>query len=89
LPKSHVDDSTKPHAAAASTLMRPTMAWSMKNINTLVSCANIEGMLNWKIKLSIWPLVMGLFSLINANNWSLLYDDDAITPIYGNETLLC
>ena len=73
LPKSHVDDSTSPHAAAASTPIRPTIAWSMKNIITLVICANIEGILNKYIKLSFSAFVIASPLRILPSSMSLFF----------------
>ena len=72
LPQSHVDDSISPIAAEARVPRWPTMAASMKNISTVVICANIEGMLKSTIRLNISLRVISSWPRIFASNISLL-----------------
>lgn len=72
LPSSHEEDSTKPIDADACAPKEPTIDASMKNISTLVTYANIEGILNPIIRLSFSAPVMDFPSRICVNNLSLL-----------------
>ena len=82
---SHVDDSTSPQAAAASTLMRPTIAWSMKNITTLVSCARIDGMLSCTIRFSLSLRVICPPVRILSNRASLSFFENMGTKVRISE----
>ena len=81
LPNSHVVLSTKPIEADASVPKWPTMEASIKNINTVVICARIDGILNSTIKLSFSPRVNVLFSRIFANKASLFLLENI--PLYS------
>ena len=72
-PKSQMALSTKPMAAGASAPRLPTIAWSMKNIITLVICANIEGILNKYIKLSFSAFVIASPLRILPSSMSLFF----------------
>ena len=71
--KSQVVDSTRPMLAEASAPKCPTMEASMKNIITLVICANIEGMLKSTIKLSFSRVVSASPPLILASSLSVVF----------------
>ena len=77
----HVVLSTKPIEADASVPKWPTMEASIKNINTVVICARIDGILNSTIKLSFSPRVNVLFSRIFANKASLFLLENI--PLYS------
>ena len=72
LPMSHAVDSISPMLAEASAPKCPTMPASMKNIITVVICANIDGTLKLTMSRSFSPCVMGNPLRMLANNLSLL-----------------
>ena len=72
LPNNQIVGSMRPILAEAAVPRCPTMLASMKNIITVVSCANIDGILKLTMSRSFSPRVMGNPLRMLANNLSLL-----------------
>ena len=73
LPNNHVVDSTNPIEADGPAPKCPTMEASMKNINTLVICANIDGILNETMRFILSAVVNGFPLRIASSSMSLFF----------------
>ena len=75
LPISHVVLSIRPIDAEASAPKCPTIAASMKNMSTLVICANIDGMLRLTMSCSFSVIVICAPLRMLASKASVLFID--------------